>query len=174
MNGHQGHGYAAEYANNTVDRALGRRVDYSAQNLDAHGRQVKNGPDRTVNNVEIQTKYYQTAQDTINAVFENGEAKYIRTDGSGKMMQIEVPRNQYHQAVVEMQKRIDNGEVPNVSPGENARNYVRKGFFTYEQSYNIARAGTLESLTVDALTGAVCCIGAAGVTSAIGSNTNNN
>ena len=66
-----------------------------------------------------------------------------------------------------MQKRIDSGQVPNVSHGEDARNYVRKGFFTYEQSFNIARAGTIESLSVDALSGAVCCAAAAGVTSVI-------
>ena len=64
---------------------------------------------------------------------------YIRSDGSGKMMQIEVPRDQYKDALIAMQKRIDSGQVPNVSPGESAKNYVRKGFFTYEQSFNIAK-----------------------------------
>ena len=167
MNGARGHGYAAEYANNTMDRVMGRDVESAAQMLDEHGRQIKHGADRLVNGVEIQTKYYKTASETIGAVFEKKQAIYLRTDGSGKMMQIEVPRDQYNDALVAMQKRIDSGQVPNVSPGESAKDYVRKGFFTYEQSFNIARAGTIESLAVDATSGAVCCAAAAGVTSVI-------
>ena len=167
MNGSRGHGYAAEYANNTVDRVKGKNVESAAQQLDEHGRQVKAGADRLVNGTEIQTKYYKTASESIGAAFEKKQAIYIRSDGSGKMMQIEVPRDQYKDALELMQKRIDNGQVPNVSPGEDARNYVKKGFFTYEQSFNIARAGTIESLTVDAVSGAVCCAAAASITSVI-------
>ena len=167
MNGSRGHGYAAEYGANAIDRVLGRKVEDVSAKLDNNGRQIKAGADRIVNGLEIQTKYYKTASETIGAAFENKQAKYLRTDGSGKMMQIEVPRDQFNEALKLMQKRIDSGQVPNVSPGENARNYVRKGFFTYEQSFNIARAGTIESLTVDAITGAITCFTAAGVTSAI-------
>ena len=167
MDGARGHGYAAEYANNTVDRITGKNVEAAAQNLDEHGRQVKHGADRFVNGIEIQTKYYKTASETVGAAFEKKQAIYIRTDGSGKMMQIEVPRDQYKDAITVMQKRIDSGQVPNVSPGESAKDYIKKGFFTYEQSYNIARAGTIESLTVDAAAGAVCCMGAAGISSII-------
>lgn len=167
MNGSRGHGYAAEYGNNTIDRMRGRQVESAAQNLDEHGRQVKNGADRLVNNVEIQTKYYKTASETVGAAFKNKQAIYIRTDGSGKMMQIEVPRDQYQDALKAMQKRIDSGQVPNVAKGEDAHNYVRRGFFTYEQSFNIARSGTIESLTVDAVAGAVCCVQAAGISAVI-------
>ena len=167
MNGSRGHGYAAEYASNTMDRAMGRKVENAAQQLDEHGRQVKYGADRIVNNVEVQTKYYKTASETIGAAFKNKQAIYLRMDGSGKMMQIEVPRDQYKDALVAMQKRIDSGQVPNISPGEDAKCYVRKGFFTYEQSFNIARAGTVESLAVDAASGAICCTAAAGITSVI-------
>ena len=94
MNGARGHGYAAEYANNTMDRVLCRDVESVAQQYDDRGRQVKHGADRLVNNVEIQTKYYKTASETIGAAFEKKQAIYIRSDGSGKMMQIEVPRDQ--------------------------------------------------------------------------------
>lgn len=166
MNGKQGHGYAAEYANNTFDRALGRSVENAAQQLD-HGRQVTHGADRIVNGTEIQTKYCKTAIESVDAAFEHDQAIYLRSDGSGKMMQIEVPRDQYKDALAAMQKRIDDGQVPNVSPGENAENYVRKGLFTYEQSYNIAHAGTIESLAVDAVSGAVCCAAATGITATI-------
>lgn len=166
MNGSRGHGYAAEYGNNAVDRFLFKNVENAAQNLE-NGHQVKNGPDRIVNGVEIQTKYYKTASESIGAAFEHREAVYKLSDGSERMMQIEVPRDQYQQALKLMQKRIDNGQVPNVKPGEDARNYVRKGYFTYEQSFLIAQSGTIESLTVDAMTGAVCCTQAAGVSAAI-------
>ncbi len=167
MDGSRGHGYAAEYTNNTFDRALGKEVENAAQNLDERGKQVKYGADRIVNGVEIQTKYYKTALETIGSVFKNKEAIYIRNDGTGKMMQIEVPRNQYQEALQAMQKRIDSGQVPNVEMGETARDYVRKGFFTYEQSYNVARAGTIESLSVDLTSGAVCCVQAAGISALI-------
>lgn len=167
MNGARGHGYAAEYGNNAGDRMKGAHVEYAAQNLDEHGRQVKHGADRIVNGIEIQTKYYKTASETVGAAFQKKQAIYLRSDGSGKMMQIEVPRDQYQDALNAMQKRIDSGQVPNVSPGESAKDYVRKGYFTYEQSFNIARAGTIESLSVDIASGAVCCLGAAGISSII-------
>lgn len=167
MNGARGHGYAAEYGNNSGDRIKGAKVEYAAQNLDECGRQVKHGADRIVDGIEIQTKYYKTASETIGAAFQKKQAIYLRSDGSGKMMQIEVPRDQYQEALNAMQKRIDSGQVPNISPGESARNYVRKGYFTYEQSFNIARAGTIESLTVDIASGAVCCLQAAGISSII-------
>ncbi len=167
MNGSRGNGYAAEYANNTVDRVKGRSVESAAQKLDEHGRQVKHGADRLVNDVQVQTKYCKNAKETIGAVFEKKEAIYIRPDGSGKMMQIEVPRDQYKLALNEMQDRIDSGQVPNVSKGESAKDYVRRGFFTYEQSFNVAKSGTIESLSVDAAAGAVCCLSAAGISSVI-------
>lgn len=128
MNGSRGGGYAAEYANNTMDRLSGKDVESTAQILDEHGRQVKAGADRTVNNVEIQTKYYKNAQQSIGAVFKNEEAIYIRSDGTKKMMQIEVPRDQYEEAIKYMQKRIDEGQVPGIEPGEDAYSYVQKDF----------------------------------------------
>lgn len=167
MDGARGHGYAAEYANNTVDRLKSKSVESAAQMLDEQGRQVKHGADRLVNNVEIQTKYCKTASETIGAAFKNKEAIYIRSDGSGKMMQIEVPRDQYQEALNLMQKRIDSGQVPNVSLGEDATNYVRRGYFTYEQSFNVAKAVTIESITVDLASGVVCCAQVAGITAVV-------
>lgn len=167
MNGSQGGGYGAEYANNTFDRLKGMQVESTAQVLDEHGRQVKAGADRTVNGWEVQTKYYKTAAESIGAAFEKGQAVYIRSDGSGKMMQIEVPRDQYQEAIKIMQKRIDNGEVPNVNPGEDASDYVRKGYYTYSQAWNVCKAGTIESLTVDITEGVICTTSAAGISAVI-------
>lgn len=167
MNGIRGNGYAAEYANNTLDKLQGKNVINAAQMLDESGRQVKNGADRIVNGQQIQTRYYKTASETIGSAFEHNEAIYIRNDGTGKMMQIEVPRDQYKQACDVMQKRINSGQVPNVEPGEKAANYVRRGYFTYAQSFNICKAGTIESLTVDALNGAICSSVAGGISASI-------
>ena len=36
-----------------------------------------------------------------------------------------------------------------------AKNIVKKGHFTYEQAKNIAKAGTVESITYDAVNGAI-------------------
>ena len=65
MNGSQGHGYAAEYANNTLDRILGKNVINAAQQLDSSGRQIKDGADRIVNGVEYQSKYRKDALTTL-------------------------------------------------------------------------------------------------------------
>lgn len=164
MNGSQGHGYAAEYGNNMADKLLGKDVINAAQKLDASGRQVKHGADRIVNGQEIQTKYYRSPSETVGAAFEDKQASYLRSDGSGKMMQIEVPRDQYQEALKLMQKRIDDGQVPNIEPGEDARTYVRKGFVTYEQSFNIAKAGTIESISCDFVNGVINTSAAGGIT----------
>jgi hypothetical protein len=161
LNASQGAGYGAEYANRTFDRA--RLKNVVGEKKTGNGRQAKAGYDRIVNGQEIQTKYYKTAQESIGAAFEHKQAIYIRSDGTEKMMQIEVPREQYRDALAEMQKRIDRGEVPNVEPGENASTYVRKGYFTYVQANNVCKSGTIESLTVDAVSGAICTMGAAGI-----------
>ncbi len=164
MNGSRGNGYGAEYANNTLDKLQGKCVINEAQNLE-NGKQVKHGADRVVNDVNIQTKYYRTASDTINSAFENKQAIYLNKDGT--MMQIEVPRDQYAQAVEIMQSKIDSGQVPNVKPGEDARNYVRKGYFTYAQSFNVCKSGTIESLSIDFIDGAICSSVAGGISATI-------
>lgn len=165
MDGDRGNGYGAEYGNNTFDRLMGKEVVNAAQQLDEHGRQVKWGADRIVNGQNIQTKYYKTANESVGACFEHKQAKYLNPDGS--MMQIEVPRDQYQQALVEMQKRIDSGQVPGAKPGDPAERFVRKGAFTYNQSFNIAKAGTLESLSVDIVNGIISSTYACGISGAI-------
>lgn len=165
MDGQRGNGYGAEYGNNTFDRLTGKEVVNAAQQLDEHGRQVKCGADRIVNDQNIQTKYYKTASESVGACFEDKQAKYLNPDGS--MMQIEVPRDQYAQAQVEMQKRIDSGQVPGAKPGDSPDPYLRKGAFTYNQSFNIAKAGTLESLSVDIVNGVISSTYACGISGAI-------
>ena len=52
-----------------------------------------------------------------------------------------------------MERRIAKGNVPGLrDPGEASR-IVRTGFVTYRQAVNVARSGTIESLTYDAIKG---------------------
>lgn len=82
-------------------------------------------------------------------------------------MQIEIPSDKYESAVKAMENRIRKGEVPNVSNPEEAKNIVRQGKFFYEQVKNIAKAGTVESITYDAVNGTIIAAGSFGITSAL-------
>lgn len=164
MNGKRGGGYAAEYGNNALDRLTRKDVKNVAQELE-NGRQKKNGADKCVNGVNIQTKYYMSASESIGAAFENKHAIYRNDDGT--MMQIEVPRDQYEKAVQLMRKRILDGQVPKEKNPDNASKYVRKGWFTYSQANNIAIAGTVEGLSVDVAQGITCSLPGAGITAAM-------
>lgn len=111
FDGSKGHGTAAEYANTTVDKLLLK----NAKALGADN--AKWGADRHVNGISIQCKYCQTPASSIN----HGISEYVKSEkrtvprlyinDDGSMMQIEVPREQYKEAVNYMQKKIDNGEV---------------------------------------------------------------
>lgn len=141
MNGRQGHGFAAEKANHLADRLSGNDAQLIG------GDNAKNGADRLVNGQLIQTKYCETGSRCIAEAFDDdGVFRYPE-------MQIEVPADQYESAVDAMKKRIEKGQVPNVTDPSEATNIVRKGRFTYKQARNIAKAGTVESLTYDAVNG---------------------
>ncbi len=151
----QGHGFAAEQANNLYDILTGKKATVVG------GNNAKDGADRLVNGVYIQTKYCKTASGSIGAAFEQGQYRYINADGS--LMQIEVPYDQYSDAVKLMKNRIKNGQVPGVTNPDDAKSLVRQGHFTYEQAKNIAKFGTLESVTFDATNGAVVGTSAFGI-----------
>lgn len=153
MGAAQGHGYAAEYAENTIDRLLGKDVVNQAQQL-VDGHQVKNGADRIVNGVEIQSKYCATGAKCVEECFDYyGDFRYY--DKNGNPMKIEVPVDKYFEAISEMETRIEFGQIEGVSNPEEAKNIIKKGHFTYEQAHCIARAGTVEGLIIDALSGAI-------------------
>jgi hypothetical protein len=166
MGGARGNGYAAEYGNITADRLRYgyRNVENAAQDL-VGGKQKLHGADRIVNSINVQTKYYQSASESIGAAFENKQAIYLNEDGT--MMQIEVPRDQYIEALKLMQKRINSGQVPKLKPGQTAKDFVRKGYYTYEQSFNIAKAGSIEGIVVDVEAGIICSTGAASISALI-------
>ncbi len=152
----QGHGFAAEAANTLSDNIRGI---FRGQKAKVIGNDnLKNGPDRLLTTPEgtyyIQTKYYQTAQGCINACFDlNGNYRYY--DVSGKPMQVEVPRDKYDDAVAIMRQYISEGRVNGISDPAEAENIVRQGSVTYKQALRIAKAGTIESLTYDAVNACV-------------------
>ena len=136
-----GCGFMAEDANAMNDRWHGKKVEEVGRN------NAKNGADRISNGVCIQTKYYDTASKTINAAFDNNGYRYFQ---DGKPMKLEVPKEQYDQAVKLMREKIANGEVAGVTNPDEATNIVLKGYVTFKQARNIAKAGNIDSLLFDA------------------------
>ncbi|EMK6944136.1 hypothetical protein ACMFRU_003496 [Vibrio cholerae] len=155
----RGHGFAAEKANHLKDIMSGKDAKIVG------GDNAKNGADRLVDGVNIQTKYCNSGSKCISECFENGTFRYLNADGSP--MQIEVPSDKYDSAVQAMENRIKNGQVPGVTDPELAKDIVRKGAFTYEQVRNIAKFGTIESLTYDAVNGIKLAGTAMGISAAV-------
>lgn len=152
-----GHGFAAEQANTLADNIKGIFKGEHAKVVGDDN--APNGADRKITFADgteqlVQTKYHETAQSSIAACFDkNGVFRYETAEG--KPMQIEVPSDQYDDAVRAMEQRIRNGEVPNVTNPEDAKKIVRKGTVTYDQAKNIAKAGNIDSITYDAVNGVV-------------------
>lgn len=168
----RGHGFAAEQANHLYDKIshgdfFGQnKVQMVGEDIDPNtGRIIKNGADRVVNGTNIQTKYCKTGGKCISECFENGKFRYLNSDGTP--MQVEVPSDKYDAAVQAMENRIKNGEVPGVTDPKDAKKIVRKGHFTYEQAKNIAKAGTVESITFDAVNGAIIATSAFGISTVL-------
>ncbi len=165
-----GHGWAAERGNNLIDNIKGFfRGSHSTVIGDNN---AKNGADRVTNFADgsrllIQTKYYSSAARSISACFENGQFKYI-DHVEGKPMAIEVPADQYEQAVEYMKNRIANGEVPGITDTEQAVEIVKKGSLTYQQAKHIAKAGTVESILYDSAHACVVATTSMGISAAIG------
>ena len=130
-----GHGFAAEDANAMADAFRGKPVDKvgMANALD--------GPDRISGCVPIQTKYYSSASQSVDAAFRNGEYRY-------QGMKLEVPSDQYEEAVRRFAELTD---------PQTARQTVIRGSVTYEEACNIAKAGNLDSITFDVKTQSVAC-----------------
>lgn len=151
-----GHGELAEEANNMVDRLQG----HDARIL---GRDnAKNGPDRLVDGIYIQTKYYKSARGSLESSFDSATHQY-RYMKDGKPMQLEVPKDQYEQVLRGFENKIRQGKVPGVTDPREAKNIVREGKITYQQARNLTKAGTIDSLKYDVATGAVVCTCALGI-----------
>ena len=155
----QGHGHAAEQANHLIDVLHGQDAVILGDD------NAKNGPDRSVNGMQIQTKYCQNALSSVNAAFRNGQYRYL--DSKGNPMQLEVPSDQYEEAVEIMRKRIAEGKVPGTTNPDDAEKLVRKGHIDYKTACNIAKAGNIDSLLFDAAHGTVIAASAFGISSVI-------
>lgn len=157
----QGHGFAAETANNLNDRLHGRVATVVG------GDNVKNGPDRIIINrdrskIWIQDKYYKTAKESVEAAFDDNTLLYRYFDPNGKPMQLEVPADQYDEAVLKFKEKITEGKVNGITDPEQASSIVRKGKYTYQQAVNLTKAGNIDSLKYDATNGiiiAACSLG---------------
>jgi hypothetical protein len=147
-----GHGYTAEDVNALHDYLLGNDVKKTGWDNSL------NGPDRIVNGVKIQVKYCQTARKSVNAFFDgaNGQCKYPD-------QVLEVPMDQYDEALRIMQEKIRNGQVPGVDNPADAAKLVRQGSVTYDQAVKIAKAGNWESLKFDVKNQAVVTSVAGGI-----------
>lgn len=155
----RGHGFAAERANHLYDKVTGKDAKIVGDD------NAKFGADRIVDGVNIQSKYCNSGSKCIQECFKDGKFKYLNPDGSP--MKIEVPSDKYDAAVQAMENRIKNGEVPGVTDVNEAKNIVKKGHFTYLQAKNIAKAGTVESITFDAVNGAVIASTAFGMSAVL-------
>jgi hypothetical protein len=147
--GGQGHGFAAEEANNKIDKLLFKDAKVVG------GDNQKNGADRMVNGVSVQTKYCRTGARSIGAAFDGQDGMFRYWDQNGQPMSIEVPKDQYDAALKEMKRRIRDGKIPGVTDPNQASDLVRKGHLTYQQAVNVTKFGTFESIAYDAAEGAV-------------------
>jgi hypothetical protein len=160
-------GFAAEQANHLYDTVSGHKTEFVGDVIDENtGVRIKNGADRIVDGVEIQSKYCKTGSACVNECFtDGGDFRYW--DSKGNPMQIEVPSDKYDAAVQAMEEKIRRGQIKGVTDPAEAKNIIRKGHFTYDQVKNIARAGTVESITFDAVNGVIIATYAFGISSAL-------
>ena len=135
------HGLLAERANNVNDTLRGLQAEIIGTSNEL------NGPDRVINGVFLQSKYYQSASQTVAAAFDSNTGNYRYV---GQVL--EVPKDQWEDCVKFMRKRIEQGKVPDIGNPADADKIVRQGSVTYQQAKNIARAGNIDSLIFDAKT----------------------
>jgi hypothetical protein len=157
----KGHGYAGEKVNHLHDKLIGKDASIIGND------NAKDGADRLVDGIQIQTKYCKTGSKCIQECFnkKTGNFRYLNSDGTP--MQIEVPFDKYDSAVQAMEDRIKKGQIPGVSDPKQAKEIVRQGHFTYEQVKNIAKFGTVESLSYDTVNGIKLAGTAMGISAAI-------
>ena len=103
LNAERGHGFAAEKANHLRDVMAGRNAKLVG------GDNAKNGADRLVDGVQIQSKYCNSGSKCIQECFHDGQFRYWNSDGSP--MQIEVPSDSYDAAIKAMEERIKKGQI---------------------------------------------------------------
>ena len=160
-----GHGIYAEEAGAILDKLAGEQSTVVGRD------NAKNGPDKIVDAAPIQCKYCKQAYNSVDACFKKnpltGTKSFRYYDLNGNAMKVEVPADQYAQAIEYMKTRITDGQVPGVTDPNAAYSIIRKGKLTYNQALNLAKAGTIESITFDAYTGAVNCLSVFGISAVV-------
>ena len=150
-----GHGIIAEDLGTKLDKLAG--MDATVVGRD----NAKNGADKLVSingeQIAIQCKYCMNATESVNHCFDDKTGLFRYYDLNGRPMRIEVPKDQYLQAIEEMKDKISQGLVTGVDDPEMASDIIREGRLTYDQVRNIAKAGTIQSLSYDFVTGAIRC-----------------
>lgn len=147
-----GHGFAAEDANNIADLLSGHEVDMPGRNNSL------NGADRMVDGNLIQTKYCRNAHDSVSAAFSSDTGLY-RYEGQ----MIEVPKDQYIEAIEQMREKIAEGKVPGHTNPDDASKLIKQGSVTYRQAKNIAKSMTFDSLKFDAQTQTISTVSSFGI-----------
>lgn len=145
-----GYGFSAEDANILNDRLHFRNVENVgvSNSLD--------GADRIVNGVPIQTKYCKIAKDTVESAFREGKYRY-------EGQRLEVPHDQYKEAIKLMQEKILLGQIDGVTDPSMAESMITQGSVTYRQARNIARAGTVDGLVYDLKSHSIGAAGSLGI-----------
>ena len=160
-----GHGIYAEEAGAILDKLAGEQSTVVGRD------NAKNGPDKIVDSSPIQCKYCKQAYNSVDACFkknpQTGTKSFRYYDLNGNAMKVEVPADQYAQAIEYMKTRISDGQVPGVTDPNAAYDIIRKGKLTYNQALKLAKAGTIESITFDAYTGAVNCLSVFGISAVV-------
>lgn len=159
FHGKQGHGFAAERAEHIYDIYHGNDAQILGDD------NAKNGADRLVNGVEIQSKYCKDGPSCIQQCFKDGKYRYYSKNG--EPMQVEVPYDMYDNAVKAMKRRIINNEVEGVTNPNDAEKLVKRGNYTYAQAKQLAQAGTIQSLSFDAANGIIIARDAMSITAVI-------
>ena len=153
MSAARANGWAAEDWNALVDKLCGKHVDKVGLNNEL------NGADRIVNGVKIQTKYCQSAYDSVYNAFDPASGKF-RYPG----MKLEVPKGQGPDATRLFAERIRRGDVPGVTDPAKAGEIVVEGHCTYDQAMKLKESGNVMSLKYDVMSHAVTCTCVAGLT----------
>lgn len=167
-NGLCGHGYAAEDLNAFHDMLSGHDVEFTGRDNSLYGA------DRTVDGVQIQTKYCASAKASVEAAFPNSNSgNYAYWDKkTGNPQLLEVPSDQYEQCLALMKEKIKEGKVIDfngnkITNPDEAKNIVKKGDYTYQQAKNVTKAGNIDSLKFDLETGVIVAFSSFGISFAI-------
>lgn len=155
-----GHGIYAEEAGAKLDWIHGEKSTVVGRD------NAKNGPDKIVGTYPVQCKFCKTAYQTVEACFKKtpaGNKEFRYYDLNDNPMKIEVPKDQYTDAVAYMKTRIKQGAIKGVNDPEAAFDIIRKGNLSYQQVCNLAKPGTIESLVYDFAECSITCTSALGI-----------